>query len=118
MAANIIDIVQGTTPSLSFIINGYDLTSKTVEIYITHAGGKLYLTNDRMGIAYSDDASTIALQLTQAETLKLPVGAASVQIRFINESGQTDATIDGAAKLNVHSIAKRAEIVYRGDGNG
>lgn len=114
MASNMINIVQGTTPTLTFTISGYDLTDKTVEIYIMSRAGLKVLTDDRLSIAYSEGTSIIVLQLTQAETLKMPVGMAKVQIRFINSSGQTDATVDDAAQLNVLAISDHKEIVYRG----
>ncbi|MBQ7655148.1 MAG: hypothetical protein IJS41_01425 [Clostridia bacterium] len=114
---NGINIVQGTTPTITFTVTGYDLTDKTVEIYLVWRGGKLTLDNDRLGIDYDDGATTIAFQLTQAETLKMPVGAAKAQMRFIGADGQTCATVDDAAVLNILNLYDNTEIEYRGENN-
>ena len=85
-------MTRGTTPEYILTVPGYDLTQTTVYCTISQWAKKLTLTGDRLSIAYDNTASTVAFSLTQEETLKMRVGAAEVQIRFIDSAGHARAT--------------------------
>ena len=52
----------------------------------------LTLTGDDLSISVSGGASTIAIRLTQQQTLGLAVGRAEIQVKFIGSDGTTQAT--------------------------
>lgn len=56
---------QGTTPTFTLTVNGYDLTDKTVFVTIKGRGKSITLTGERLSIAFENDISVIAFMLTQ-----------------------------------------------------
>ena len=103
---------QGTTPTYTLTISGYDLTDKTVYVTVSSRGKKITKTNDDLSIAYSEGASTIAFQLSQEDTLSLGLGQAEVQVRFIDSTGNAKAT--NIANLTVERILLPGVITYDG----
>lgn len=103
---------QGTTPTYTLIVGGYDLTDKTIFVAISSRGRKIIKTGDALSIAYGDEASTIAFRLTQQETLSLGLGQAEVQVRFIDSNGIANAT--DIKPINVERILQPGVIEYEG----
>ena len=84
-------MIRGTTPD--YILNvDTDLTGKTVYVTISQLRNRLTLTGDDLTIAASGGASTIAIRLTQQQTLGLAVGKAEIQVKYIASDGTTQAT--------------------------
>ena len=83
-------MIRGTTPDYVLTVNA-DLTDKAVYVTISQAGVKVTLTNEDMTIV-GGETSTIAIRLTQRQTLGLRAGAASVQVRFVDSEGYAQAT--------------------------
>ena len=89
---------QGTTPTLTFKVPGWDLTDKTVFVSIIDKNGKIITkTIGSPDITYDDETqgeeySLLICQLTQRETLCLTDGHAECQIRFIDSNGLAYAT--------------------------
>lgn len=103
---------QGTTPTYTLTISGYDLTDKTVFVSVRSRGKLITKTNDDISIAYGDDATTIAFQLSQEETFALGLGPAEVQVRFIDAQGDAKATDIGT--LEVLRVLQPGVIAYDG----
>lgn len=63
---------RGSTTPITITIDGIDLTgAEWLIISVKRAGSRslLELSGDRLSVAYADGATTIAFQLTQAESL-------------------------------------------------
>jgi len=84
---------QGTTPTYTLVVEGYDLTDKTVYVTLRAGGKRVTLTGDRLTVVYDDTDSTIAFRMTQQETFALPLGDVDVQVRFIDSNGVAMATV-------------------------
>ena len=108
---------QGTTPTYTLTISGYDLTDKTVFVTIKRNGKTITLSNNRLSIAYVSGISVIAFALTQQETLALPLGKAEIQVRFIDAQGIAKAT--DKSEIIIEDILQPVVITYAGgNGNG
>lgn len=103
---------QGTTPTLTLNVEGADLTDKTVFVTIRCGNYTLTKTGDDIAISYADGVSTVVVRLTQQETLKMRESTATVQIRFVDENGNADAT--NKASFDVESVLYHAVIEYEG----
>ena len=98
---------QGTTPIETFDV-AEDFTSCNVYVTIDQNGNqitKASRTSPDIEITkhYKEDGtfdySTIAMYLSQAETLSLDVGKARVQAKWINVIGQVKATDIGSISI-------------------
>ena len=105
---------QGTTPTYTLTVDGYDLTDKTVFVTVRGRSRQITKTGDALSIAYSEGASTIAFELTQEDTFALGLGAAEVQVRFVDVDGTARAT--DIAALDVLPVLMPGVIVYGGGG--
>lgn len=103
---------QGTTPTLTFNVEGADLTDKAVFVTIRCGNYSLTKTGENVAVSYVDGDSTVVIRLTQQETLLMRESIATVQIRFVDESGQADAT--NKAKFDVESVLYNKVIEYEG----
>lgn len=103
---------QGTTPSYTLTVSGYDLTDKTVYVAIRARNKLLTLTGERLAIGYTEGVSAVVFTLTQKETLAMAVGTADVQIRFIDAAGNAKAT--DIQPITIRSILQPGEIAYDG----
>ena len=101
-------MIRGTTPDYILTVDR-DLTGMTVFVTISQAGVKVTLTNEDMTIV-GGETSTIALRLTQQQTLGLRSGTASVQVRFIDAAGTAWAT--DIKTLNVSPVLLERVISY------
>ena len=81
---------RGTTPTLTIRVTGEDFADSTV--YVTLEQGNTELTKTDAVITPTQSGSTIALFLTQEETLLFTEGVLGVQIRWINSSGIAQAS--------------------------
>lgn len=105
--------VRGTTPEYTLTLEGYDLTGKTVYVTLAQGSLKTTLTDDRLTIVAEESGSTIAFELTQAETLRYKVGDVEVQLKCIDEQGNVDAS--GIGQLTIDRALLEKEIAYADD---
>ena len=111
-------MIRGTTPTITLTVDGYDLTDKSVEIYIREKGSEseplTYTEEDQaVDIQYVNNKTSIYLTLSQEETLGMKAGKRyQVQVRWIGEDGRAEATEKETFTLG--DIMKNAEIEYRG----
>ena len=103
---------QGTTPTYTLTISGYDLTDKTVFVTVKSHGKMITLTGDRLSIGYDSGASAIAFMLTQEETLALGLGQGEVQVRFIDAQGIAKAT--DIKPIAIERVLQPGVIAYDG----
>ena len=103
---------QGTTPALTLNVEDADLTDKTVFVTIRCGNYSLTKTGEDVAVSYADGNSTVVIRLTQRETLSMREVYATVQIRFVDENGNADAT--NKATFNVNSVLYNAVIEYEG----
>ena len=106
---------QGTTPTLTFKVPGYDLTDKSVFVSIKSNGGEtLTKTGDSLDVSYNsqgeEEYSLVELRLTQQETLRMRTGDVICQIRFIDSEGNALAT--QKATVNVNDVIYKAVIQH------
>lgn len=86
-------IIRGTTPSYTISVNGIDL-KKIKSIYITFGqNGKELFTIREDNVTVNTDDSTLAIHLTQEQTLKFDnrESVAQMQIRLYGEDGNAEA---------------------------
>ena len=102
---------QGTTPSLTLAIDGYDLTDATVCLTLENGNKQLTFTEDQLEIEYADDVSTITLKFTQEDTFRLPLGVMTCQVRWVD--AEDEAYTTETATFEVNSVLLRKVIVYR-----
>lgn len=111
-------MIRGTTPTITLTVDGYDLTDKSVEIYIREKGSEseplTYTEEDQaVDIRKTEDGSEILLTMTQEDTLGLKAGKSyQVQVRWIGEDGKAAATEKETFTLG--DIMKNSVIEYRG----
>lgn len=103
---------QGTTPALTMHVADVNLTDKTVFVTIRCGGYVLTKTGEDVAVSYADGNSIVVIRLTQGETLQMRRPEASVQIRFVDENGNADAT--NTATFDVESVLHHAVIEYQG----
>lgn len=83
---------RGTTPTIIINVTGEDFEDST--LYVTLEQGALELTksgNDVL-VTPTETGSTVAIFLTQEETLMFTKGTAKIQIRWIDSSGIAQAS--------------------------
>lgn len=111
-------MIRGTTPTITLTVAGYNLTDKSVEIYIREKGSEseplTYTEEDQaVDIQYANEKTSIYLTLSQEETLRMKAGKRyQVQVRWIGDDGKAEATEKESFTLG--DIMKNAEIEYRG----
>lgn len=111
---------QGTTPTLQFTVEGYDLTSSRVFLSMTNWKSRALRTwntldNPEMTVGLdpeNQENSLIRLVLSQEDTLSMPTGQARVQVRWIDSSGHSMAT--DVASVNVKEVLYREVISFSG----
>ena len=103
-------MIRGTTPDYLLNIDGYDLSDKTVYVTIRQNNTRLTKTGDELSIAVDENGSTIALLLSQKDTLQLKEGSAEIQVRFIDSNGTAYAT--EIATITVSRVLLERVIAY------
>lgn len=103
---------QGTTPSITYTISGYDLTDKTVYVYFKSGSSLLVKTGDGVTVSYDSGTqkSTVVCTLSQEETLAMKKGSVKTQIRFIDSGGTALAT--SKASIRVNDVLQPVVISY------
>lgn len=95
-----------------------DFTNCTVFVTIDQNGTQVTKKSGQNGIEitkhYDDDGvfdySTIAVYLTQADTLSLEVGQADIQARWVNHLGQAD--VSSVGRITLDRVLLEREIAY------
>lgn len=111
-------MIRGTTPTITLTVDGFDLTDKSVEIYIREkgAGGEplTYTEEDQaVDIRKTQKGSEILLNLSQEDTLGMKAGKSyQVQVRWIGDDDKAEATEKETFTLG--DIMKDSVIEYRG----
>ena len=106
---------QGTTPTYTLTVSGYDLTDKTVYVAVSSRAKRIIKSGDALSMAYGDGATSIVFGLSQEETLALSLGPAEVQVRFIDSDGVAKAT--DIQQIMVDRVLQPGVIVYQGGGD-
>ena len=97
---------QGSTPTLMIKIKKHDLSNAAAIVVTFRQGAKLYnFEADRLTVVASGDASTLALTLTQEETLAMRPGGLTLQVRWVNTDGEAFTT-DVASVSNLEALYK------------
>lgn len=106
-------MIRGTTPDYLLTIAGYDLTDKTVYVTIKQDSAVITKTGEQLDVTADSEGTTIAVTLTQRDTLQLHEGKAEVQVRFIDSDGVALAT--NRADLTVDKVLLERVIAYAGN---
>lgn len=87
-------MIRGTTPDYTLTLPDYDLTGKRVYVTIGQRGKRLTLTNEDVDITVDTSGvkpvSTIAMTLTQEQTLGFVEGSVGAQVSIIDSEGHVD----------------------------
>lgn len=102
---------RGTTPTCTFTTN-VDLTGCTVFVTFQQNGQTVIeKTGTDLTITATDTGSTVALTLSQMETLALEPGrGVQVQIRYVDSFGTADAS--NIITTSAEAILKDGVITY------
>ena len=105
---------QGTTPALTFEIEGFNAAGMTPFVSFKKGSNVLTKTGSDVTIVYDSDneKSVIVCQLSQEETLSMKQGSAVVQMRFIDSNNQAYATDE--AEIDVERVIYKEIIRYGG----
>ena len=82
-------MIRGTTPDYILTVNA-DLTGTTV--YVTFKQLRMSVDIKDPPVTVSEGTSTIAIRLTQEQTLSLSEGRADIQVKYIASDGTVRAT--------------------------
>ena len=115
-------MIRGTTPDFILEIPGWDLTDKTVFVTLSQMNRKITKSNDELDIRRveitpvkpedPDFQTEIGFSLTQRDTLMLGVGGGEIQVRFIDENGEAEAT--DIQPVNISRVLLEGVIRYAG----
>lgn len=99
---------QGTTHVLLLSVDDTDLTGKRVSVTLRTVTGELITkTQPEIGVSGND----ISIMLSQQETLALPAGPVSVQVRWVDANGTAGVTEN--AYVDVDGIMKAEYFSYQ-----
>lgn len=110
---------RGTTPIVSITVDGQNFDGFTVIATIDQNGTQISKSSsdsDEILITknYDDEgalvSSTVAVYLSQADTLAFEVGAARIQLRWIN--GYDEAYESDISTISFEEVLLEREIVY------
>lgn len=111
---------RGTTPDYILSVSGGDLSGCAVYVTISQAGRRTTLTGERLTIAVDDSTgrpvTSIRFRLTQAETLAMQAGKASVQVRWTDAGGLALAT--EIKTIGIMPVLLEEVIAYDGTSDG
>lgn len=100
---------QGTTPTLTLTVVDADLSAYQNTVLIRQ--GDYLIKRENVTAEYADTVSTLAVTLTQQETLALKSGnLAHFQVRFVDEDGVAGAT--EVVGVQVNEILESVVIEY------
>lgn len=85
-------MIKGTTPTILINIKGSNLQDSTP--YVTIKQGSYELTKSGKDLikSYDDNSCTLAIELSQEDTLGFDADKAEIQVRWVYESGKAWAT--------------------------
>lgn len=83
---------RGTTPTITIRVIGEDFADSTMYVTLEQGCTEMTKTGNDVIVTPTEEGSTVALFLTQEETLRFTKGTARIQIRWINESGIAQAS--------------------------
>lgn len=97
---------RGTTPTNTFLLD-VDLSGAT--IFVTYEQGGVNVL-EKTGADLTVAPDSIAVKLTQADTLKFKPGNVNIQIRYVDAFGTADAS--NIITTTAERILKDGEIAY------
>lgn len=85
---------RGSTPSVTLIIPGIDLTDATVRVAVSQGSALMVKTGSQVTVAYDSttEKTTLTVPYSQQDTLSFTPGRAQVQVRWIFSDGSADGT--------------------------
>ncbi len=87
-------MIQYTTTTLHLMVRGVDLTPYEVHVTIEQGNKEYDLTDGVVTYDEGDDGAThIRVALSQAQTGSLRKGKCKVQVNWIDQSGNRNATV-------------------------
>ena len=101
---------RGTTPLVSLVVYGHDLTDCTIYATIRQGANVLTKTGEDLTVEAVGSDTAISYGLTQQDTLSLTQGKASVQIRWIDSEGVALAT--NISEIQIDGILLDGVIAY------
>lgn len=95
---------RGTTPTLVFKLDTeLDLTTLT-QVWVTIQNGDVQYTYDITRVTIDNEEKTIAVSLTQEETLALKRVVSNVQLRMLTSADKALAT--NIVQININNVLK------------
>ncbi len=101
---------RGTTPQVSLVVYGHDLTGCTIYATIRQGNNIITKTGNALTVEVVGNDTDVVFGLTQQDTLGLKNGRASAQIRWINSDGVALAT--DISDIQIDGILLEGEISY------
>ena len=83
---------RGTTPTITITVIGEDFAGATMYVTLEQGEFEITKTGADVVVTATQTGSTVAIFLTQEETLSFAKGNAKIQIRWINSSGIAQAS--------------------------
>ena len=80
-------MIQKTTPTLQFNVEGFDLTSYEVYVYVRQGMNIITKAPADVSVEKDGENSLVTTELTEAETLSLYTGTAKAQIWATDGNG-------------------------------
>lgn len=104
-------IYRGTTPTVMVDVDGVDLTGWTTWVSVRSGRTSLDLTGARVTTEPRDGGCTVAVTLTQEETLRMRDGdSVRIQVRAVSALGEAVAT--SVATESVGGILMDGEVAH------
>lgn len=102
---------RGTTPTITIRVKGEDFDGSMLYVTLEQGAIQLTKTGSDVLVTPTETGSTVAIFLTQEETLMFTKGTARIQIRWINSSGVADAS--PIKNIEVNPILLEGVIVWQ-----
>lgn len=102
---------RGTTPTITIRVKGEDFDGSMLYVTLEQGAIQLTKTGSDVLVTPTETGSTVAIFLTQEETLMFTKGTARIQIRWINSSGIADAS--PIKNIEVNPILLEGVIVWQ-----
>ena len=96
-----------TTPTLSLVVEGVDITG--MDVYVTISQGSTELTVTNAPMEFDGEGTAIALALTQEQTERFRVGEAKVQVNWVGGDGMRNATTIGRLQVDDNLLRRVVE---------
>ena len=96
-----------TTPTLSLVVEGVDLTG--MHVYVTISQGRTELTLTNVTTSFESSNTVISIALTQEQTERFRVGEAQVQVNWVGGDGHRNATTIGRMQVDDNLLRRVVE---------